>query len=155
MIGQHGDLVDDDGLVIETRQVPVPPPLPILARLNLLEERSDNVHPRTVWEAMRVLRDRIEALEKAFEGFEFHLAEMDPPPLLAQTLPVPGTVYTRAKCEHCGRFSTVDVGAKLSACLVAFRDARTLAEDYRSRRITTTEGALRMAEALLAKPEPT
>lgn len=107
----------------------------ILQRLDLLEERSDNVHPRTVWEAMRSLRDA--------------------PPLLAQTLPVPGTVYTRAKCEHCGRFSTVDVGAKLSACLVAFRDARALAEDYRSRRITTTEGALRMAEALLAKPEPT
>lgn len=127
-------LIDDDGLVVGTRQVPVPPPRSILQRLD--------------------------DLEKAFEGFEFHLAEMDPPPLLAQTLPAPGTVYTRAQCEHCGRFSTVDVGAKLSACLTAFRDARELAVGLRESGLLGTDAGLTaIVEALFrpnsGDPEPT
>lgn len=115
----------------------------ILQRLDLLEERSDNVHPRTVWEAMRAMRDRLDVLEKL----------VLPPE--SEAVPRPGSVYTRAECEHCGRFSTVDVGEKLSDCFRRFRDARGLAVDCQAGTITTAQGAHLMAEVLLGQSEPT
>ena len=60
-----------------------------------------------------------------------------------------------ARCEHCGRFSTVDVGEKLSDCLRRFRDARGLAVDCQAGTITTAQGAHLMAEVLLGQSEPT